>query len=129
MIKQSYIRQISKSRWRVFSEKGKNLGTFPSKSKAKERLKQVEMFKHTKKKSNVLEGLLKISESIDKKESKKEIHYSKIMRKLRKDYNKEDIKKFQKTFKDQFELSLEKELKNPENIALIAAMKAIDFEE
>ena len=129
MIKNSYIRQISKNKWRVFSEKGRNLGTFPSKLKAKNRLKEIEMFKHMNKKSNNLNKLLKICEAIDKKEKNTNLGYSGIMRKVRKKYNKEDIKKFQKAFKEQFELSLEKKLKNPENIALMAAMKSINFEE
>lgn len=39
-------------KYQVQSEKGRNLGTYDSKSKAEERLKQVEMFKHMKKKSS-----------------------------------------------------------------------------
>lgn len=42
----SYIRQIGKSTWRVFSESGKNLGTYHSLAQAKHRLAQIEMFKH-----------------------------------------------------------------------------------
>lgn len=40
------------NKYQVQSEKGRNLGTYDSKSKAEERLKQVEMFKHMKKKSS-----------------------------------------------------------------------------
>lgn len=48
----SYIRQLSSGKWRVYSEDGKNLGTYDSKSKAEERLKDVEMFKHMDKNSS-----------------------------------------------------------------------------
>lgn len=35
-----------KEEWCVYSEKGKSLGCYPSESKAQERLRQVEFFKH-----------------------------------------------------------------------------------
>ena len=38
------------NKYQVQSEKGKNLGTYDTKSEAEERLKQVEMFKHMKSK-------------------------------------------------------------------------------
>ncbi len=34
------------SQWCVFSKKGKNLGCFPTKKKAQERLRQIEFFKN-----------------------------------------------------------------------------------
>lgn len=131
IIKESYIRQISENKWRVFSEKGKNLGTFPSKAKAKKRLQQVEMFKHMdkrKKKSSLFYQWIKISTD-KQKEPETKYTYSYVMRKLRKDYSEADIKKFQQTFKNQFDTALEKKLSNPENIGLIAALKSIDFKE
>lgn len=45
-VKESYIRQISPKKFRVFSEKGKNMGTYPSMKAAKKRLAQIEYFKH-----------------------------------------------------------------------------------
>ena len=42
------------NKYQVQSEKGKNLGTYDTKSEAEKRLKQVEMFKHMKKKSSLL---------------------------------------------------------------------------
>lgn len=41
------------NKYQVQSEKGKNLGTYDTKEEAEKRLKQVEMFKHMKKKSNI----------------------------------------------------------------------------
>ena len=35
-------------KWRVVSEKGRNLGTYGTKAEAQKRLRQVEYFKHVK---------------------------------------------------------------------------------
>lgn len=43
-----------KDKWQVQSEKGKNLGTYDTKEEAEKRLKQVEMFKHMKKKGSTI---------------------------------------------------------------------------
>ena len=45
IIKESYIKQIGPKKFRVFSEKGRNMGTYSSKSEAKKRLGQIEYFK------------------------------------------------------------------------------------
>ncbi len=44
--KEAYIRKIGPNKFRVFSEKGKNMGTYRSMSAAKERLRKIEYFKH-----------------------------------------------------------------------------------
>lgn len=46
--KLSYIRK-KKGKYCVFSEKGRNLGCYPTKAGAKKRLRQIEFFKHMKK--------------------------------------------------------------------------------
>jgi len=51
MFKLSYIRQIKNGKWRVFSKKGKTLGTYNTKQEASDRLKQIEMFKSMKESS------------------------------------------------------------------------------
>jgi hypothetical protein len=44
------IRNISPGMFRVYSkDKRRNMGTYPSRKKAEERLKQIEIFKHIKK--------------------------------------------------------------------------------
>ena len=48
VIKSKIVKKDNK--YQVQSEKGKNLGTYDTKEKAEERLKQVEMFKHMKSK-------------------------------------------------------------------------------
>lgn len=50
------------NKYQVQSEKGKNLGTYDTKSEAEERLKQVEMFKHMKSKELTMEDVNKIYE-------------------------------------------------------------------
>lgn len=64
MIKVAYIKKLPNGKYRVYSESGKNMGTFSSKSEAKNRLKQIEYFKHTK--SNIIgERILKLSSAIN----------------------------------------------------------------
>lgn len=41
-----YVRKIGDDKWRVYSEKGKNLGTYNSQADAKKRLQQVHYFKN-----------------------------------------------------------------------------------
>jgi len=50
------------NKYQVQSEKGKNLGTYDTKSEAEERLKQVEMFKHMKSKELTMEDVNKMYE-------------------------------------------------------------------
>jgi len=46
ILKKAYIRKLPEGKWRVYSEKGKNLGTYDTESEAKKRLAQIEFFKH-----------------------------------------------------------------------------------
>jgi len=46
MAKISYIKKLPDGKFRVYSEKGRNMGTYNSRSAAKERLKTIEYFKH-----------------------------------------------------------------------------------
>lgn len=48
--KVSYVKKMPSGKYRVLSEKGKNLGESTTLSKAKKRLQQVEYFKHLNKK-------------------------------------------------------------------------------
>jgi len=50
MIKISYIKELDNGQYMVCSKKGKNLGTYKSRSAAEKRLAEVEMFKHMDKK-------------------------------------------------------------------------------
>jgi hypothetical protein len=42
------IRKLKGKKWRVYSSKGRNLGTYRSRAGAKKRLRQVEFFKRKK---------------------------------------------------------------------------------
>ena len=44
------IRKMKKG-FRVVAESGRNMGTYPTREQAEERLRQVKMFKHMKKRS------------------------------------------------------------------------------
>ena len=44
----AYIKKIGPKKWRVYSEKGKNMGTFDSEPAAKKHLREIEFFKHKK---------------------------------------------------------------------------------
>jgi len=44
----AYIKKIGPKKWRIYSEKGKNLGDFSSLEKAKKHLSEIEFFKHKK---------------------------------------------------------------------------------
>jgi len=46
--KEAYIRKLPNGKYRVYSEKGKNMGTFDSKEKAQKHLREIEYFKHKK---------------------------------------------------------------------------------
>lgn len=50
----SYIKKIGPNKFRVFSESGKNMGTYYSRSAAKKRLSQIEYFKRKSSRSNDL---------------------------------------------------------------------------
>lgn len=74
MIKISYIKKLDDSKYRVYSEKGRNMGTYSSLSAAKKRLRQIEYFKQ----ENNLEQPIRInldpSERIIKKLHKASRH-------------------------------------------------------
>lgn len=148
MIKVGYIKQISPGKWRVVSRTGKNLGTYTSRMDAEKRLKQVEMFKHMdkkRKKAEVLRDLavrFKLAGEHDlsdkilcalagvsgAKNPKPHLSYSYVMRKLRKeDANK--ALKFQEAFKRVFDEAVKEDLENTEGLALMAGIKAVDFED
>ena len=110
-LKVSYIRKLPNGNYRVFSEKGKNLGTYNTIKAAKKRLKQIEMFKHLKKKA---------SKEIDLRDIE-EFSYSSIMRKLVKN-NKDVVLHFQKIFKNFFDEEYLKESKDPYNVSLVKTL-------
>lgn len=110
-LKLAYVRKLPNGKYRVFSEKGKNMGTYDTKEEANKRLGQIEYFK---------------------KQANKELTYSSIMRTLR--HNHEDqVEPFMKKFKEEFDESLIEgaDIRDAEKIALLSGIKAVglDLEE
>jgi len=109
--KESRIVKLPNDKYRVLSEKGKNLGTSNSKAEAKTRLKQIEYFKH--KDDNKAED----SQHLDLTKTD-EFSYSAIMRCLRQQASKEQVVDFLKLFKKEFDRAVKNKLQRPEKIAL-----------
>jgi len=113
--KLAYIKKLPNSKWRVMSENGKNLGTFDTQEAAKKRLKQVEMFKHFKKKN---------ASFIDLTDADN-FSLSAIMRKLRKQCSEDQVLEFLKIYNDYFEQGIKDEIQQPEKLALSNSL--VDF--
>ena len=110
LIKISYIRKLPNGKYRVLSEKGKNLGTYNSRDAAKKRLKQIEYFKHVNKADDKIDA-------IDLSDIK-EFSYSAFIRELRQKCSKEQVIDFLKIYKLQFDKAIKGKLHKPEKIAL-----------
>ena len=94
-IKRAFIKKMPDGKYKVLSEKGKNLGVFPSREKAEKHLREIEFFKHKKKKASK-------DLSIDLT-SLEELSYSAIMRELRKQCDPNIVQEFQTIFKKLFD--------------------------
>lgn len=118
MNKTAFIRKLPNGKYRVYSHNGKNLGTSDTLEEAKARLSTVEYFKHKDSQDRRMK-LLKIF-------AQDELSYSAIMRDLNKN-NKKDLEKFMSIFKKSFDQANLEDLENADKIALLSAMKAIDY--
>jgi hypothetical protein len=87
LAKTAYIRKLPSGKYRVYSQKGKNLGTFDTHEKAAKHLGEVEYFKHKDDNS-----------AKDEPET-----YSSILRALNKDGDEQATKCFLTAFKDAFD--------------------------
>jgi|SRR5579885_645555 len=115
LVKLAKIRKLPDGRYRVLSQKGKNLGTYKSREAAKKRLKQVEYFKHFDH-SDADDGHVIDLTKAD------EFSFSAIMRKLRQEASKEEVKTFLKLFKAYFDKAVKKKMHKPEKLALQNAL-------
>ena len=98
LIKNAYIRKLPNGKYRVFSEKGKNMGTYNSHQAAKKRLQQIEFFKHKKASNNLLD----LSHLDD-------VSYSAVVRELRK-LNKQAADHFISIYKKCFDQAISQNL-------------------
>ena len=117
MNKVAFIRKQPNGKYKIFSRKNKSLGEYNSLSEAEERLKRIEYFKHTESQDRRIQ-LLKLC-------LKEEPSYSAIMRDINDD--KEKLELFMSVYKKTFDEALRENLENFDNIALLSAMKAIDY--
>lgn len=101
MIKLGFIKKLPNGKYCVFSETGKNMGTYSSKDQAKKRLRQIEFFKHKK-----------ASKSIDLSDVDN-LSLSAVMRKLKDQLSEAEIIQFLKCF-NYFFKKLISENKNPD---------------
>jgi hypothetical protein len=114
LIKVAKIRKLPGGKYRVLSEKGKNLGTFNSKEKAKKRLRQVEFFKHEDEgnaEDSDKESFIDLTKASD-------FSFSAIMREMRKEADKEQLRLFLNIFKKEFDKGVKNKLNKPEKVAL-----------
>ena len=116
LYKVSFIKKLPNGKYRVVSEKGKNLGTYNSKAAAKKRLKQVEYFKHLKKIKKEAAKKLDLTKIED-------FSYSSIMRKINKHLDKDACKYFAQLYKEFFDTHLMNNDKDGEEKSLAATIK------
>jgi hypothetical protein len=114
MVKLAVIRKLPSGKYRVLSEKGKNLGTYDSRSAASNRLREIEFFKH-KDESKADDKVIDLTDIDD-------FSCSAIMRKLRQKATKEQVMHFLKLFKVHFDKAVKNNLQKPEKIALNNAL-------
>jgi hypothetical protein len=110
LIKIGKIRKLPNGQYRVLSEKGKNLGTFKNKDKAKKRLNQVHFFKNFDYHSadDVVLDLTKAEE----------FSFSALMRQVNKNGTPEQTIEFIKLFKKCFDKAIKDKVQKPEKVAL-----------
>jgi hypothetical protein len=115
IVKSAKIKKLPSGKYRVLSQRNRNLGTFSSKKAAEKRLKQVEYFKYL--------------DTLDLK-PKKELDLSKIkffsLSAIMRELNKIDpdiANEFIKEYKFYFDQAVKSKMKNVPNVALDHALK------
>ena len=112
------IKKMPDGKYRVLSQKGKNLGTYKSREGAKKRLQMVEMFKHMDENKANDEKVIDLTDIDD-------FALSAIMRKLREKSTPEIAKQFLQLFKRQFDNAVKRKIHKPDRVALQNAV--LDF--
>jgi hypothetical protein len=112
LIKIARIKKMPDGKYRVVSQKGKNLGTYDSREGAEKRLKQVEFFKHVdKSKADDDTEVIDLMGAVD-------FSYSAIMREMRQNASKEQFTTFLQLYKKYFDKAVKAKLQKPEKVAL-----------
>lgn len=134
MIKTAVIKKINENTWRVYSEKGKNLGTYHSLKAAKKRLKDVEFFKRKDKllnKKNARTDFYKMILTADDKKEHHHAHTTDTYSALLRDINKESPEKVEEVmrkFKKIFDKALLEDtpVDELENVCLLELKASLD---
>lgn len=113
LVKLARIRKLPSGKYRVLSEKGKNLGTSDTKGDAVERLRQVEWFKHHDK--NKADDVIDLT-------GVPELAFSAIMREMRQNAEPAQVKEFLKIHRKYFDLAVKDRVQKPERVALQNAL-------
>ena len=114
LVKIAYIRKLPNGKYRVLSEKGKNLGTYDSRSAAAKRLRQIEFFKH-RDKHKADDKKIDLTKADD-------YSYSAILRCLKQNADKDKVISFMSIFKKYFDEAIKNKLQKPERVALQKAL-------
>ena len=117
ILKVARIQKLPNGKYRVLSEKGKNLGTYNSSKEARQRLYMVEWFKSldSEKKRKVRKK--KASDTVDLT-GIDDFSFSAIMRKLRKNASPEQVRQFLSLYKKEFDRAVKEGLQKSESVAL-----------
>lgn len=114
LVKSARVRRLSDGRFRVI-ENGQNMGTFKSQEAAKKKQKQIDYeknFDHSDAKDEKIIDLTGADE----------FSFSAIMRKMRQEASKDQVKVFLKLFKAYFDKGVKAKIQKPEKVALQNAM-------
>jgi hypothetical protein len=122
MNKFAYIRKIPGGKYRVYSEKGKNLGTYRSQSAAKKRLQQVEFFKHKGQSADDCQSVKDAPGKLDITDIDA-FSYSAIVRKLR-ELEAKTLSVFLRLYKTSFDKHFLAGEEHPDKLALTDSLLA-----
>lgn len=111
LIKVARIKKMPNGKYRVESLKGKNLGESDSYESAVKRLQQVEFFKNQDVSNVDDEKIIDLTGAVD-------FAFSAIMREMRKNASKEQVREFLISFKKEFDKAVKSKNQKPEKIAL-----------
>lgn len=114
------IRKLPGGKYRVLSEKGKNLGTSETKEDAIKRLRQVEYFKRHDEQKSLEEE--KGEEKVIDLMGATDFSFSAIMREMRQEASDEQVRYFLSIFKREFDKAVKSKLQKPEKVALQNAL-------
>ena len=120
LLKHAIIKKLPNKKYRVTSEKGRNLGTYDSKIKAEKRLKQIEYFKYLEKKEK--NDINSVKDKVIDLTKIEDFSYSAIMRQLRQQCDDKTVQYFMKLFKKNFDAAYCENIKDPAKHALHRAI-------